>query len=135
MKKTAGPFRRKEAVMELNTVCTIGDVIRARRDLYLQGGEDALSRDLDWYLYTRGTEAEYCMDTPCIIADPPGYDDQRELELFPSFCDEHRMYGELMPETLDEVLLSALEQKRDASEEELLRALNYYADMDAFLQF
>ena len=121
--------------MNLNTVCTIGDVIRARRDLWLGGGSDALARDLDWFLYTEGTEDDYRMDTPCIIADPPDYDDERELELFPAFCDKHRMYSELMPETLDDVLLSALEQKRDASEEELIYALNYYADMDAFFQF
>ena len=60
---------------------------------------------------------------------------RRELELFPAFCDEHRMYSELMPEMLEDVILSALEQKRDATEEELLHALNYYADMDAFFQF
>ena len=75
------------------------------------------------------------MDTPCVIADPPGYDEEREMELFPDLCDVHRMYGELMPEMLDDVLISALEQKRDASEAELLRALNYYEEMDAFLQF
>ena len=65
--------------MNLNTVCTIGDVIRARRDLWLGGGSDALARDLDWFLYTEGTEDDYRMDTPCIIADPPDYDDEREL--------------------------------------------------------
>ena len=121
--------------MELNTVCTIGDVIRTRRDLYLKSGEDALCAALDWFIYTKGTEKEYLLDTPCIIADPPGYDEERELELFPDFCDEHRMYSEMMPEMLDGVLASALRQKRDATEEELLYALNYYADMDAFLQF
>ncbi|MEY8387222.1 hypothetical protein AALC17_07975 [Oscillospiraceae bacterium 38-13] len=121
--------------MERNTVCTIGDVIRARRDLWMEGGSDALARDLEWYIYTEGTEEEYGMDTPCIIADPPGYDEEREMELFPDLCDVHRMYGELMPEMLDDVLISALEQKRDASEAELLRALNYYEEMDAFLQF
>ena len=60
---------------------------------------------------------------------------RRELELFPAFCDEHRMYSELMPEMLDDVLISALDQKRDASEEELIYALNCYAEMDAFFQF
>ena len=45
------------------------------------------------------------------------------------------MYSELMPEMLEDVILSALEQKRDATKEELLHALNYYADMDAFFQF
>ena len=45
------------------------------------------------------------------------------------------MYSELMPEMLDGVLLSALERKRNASEEELLYALDCYAEMDAFFQF
>lgn len=122
--------------MELNTVCTIGDVIRARRDLYLNGGQDALFFSVnDWFIYTKGTREEYLLDTPCIIAEPPSYDDERELELFPDFCDQHRMYSDMMPEMLDDVLISALEQKRDATEEELLYALNYYADMDAFYQF
>ena len=135
MNDRAGPFRRKEDVMELNTLCTIGDVIRLRRDLYLHQDKDALFRSLDWFIYTRGAEPEYRMDPPGIIAAPPDYDGERELELFPAFCDEHRMYSELMPEMLDDVLISALDQKRDASEEELIYALNYYAEIDAFFQF
>ena len=56
--------------MELNTVCTIGDVIRARRDLYLSGKTDALLSSInDWFIYTKGTRDEYLLDTPCIIAD------------------------------------------------------------------
>lgn len=45
------------------------------------------------------------------------------------------MYSGLMPEMLDGVLPSALEQKRNAPEEELVYALNDYAEMDAFFQF
>ena len=133
MKNKAGPFRRKEYAVERNTTCTLGDIIRARRDLYLRGGQDALYQTLDWFIYT-GPE-DYTLDTPCLIADPPDYDDERELEIFPAICDEHRMYSEMMPEMLDDVIMSALDQKRDATEEELLHALNYYAEMDAFLQF
>jgi len=133
MKNEAGPFRREEDLMKLNTMTTLGGIIRARRDLYLREGQDALCRSLDWFIYS-GPE-EYRLDMPCIIAEPPDYDDERGLEIFPAFCDEHRMYSELMPEMLDDVLISALEQKRDATEEELLHALKYYADMDAFYQF
>ena len=45
------------------------------------------------------------------------------------------MYCELMPETLEDVVAAVLDQKRCATEEDLLRALNYYADEDGFLQF
>lgn len=125
----------KERTMERNTTCTLGEIICARRDLYLQEGQDALCQSLDWFIYTGPEDKDYRLDTLCLIADPPDYDDERELEIFPAICDEHRMYSEMMPEMLDDVIMSALDQKRDTTEEELLHALNYYAEMDAFFQF
>lgn len=121
--------------MELNTKRTIGELIRMLRDIYLREGENAFYISEDWYIYTLGTDGEYRLDTPCCIADRPDYDDEKELEIFPAFAVENNMYGELMPEMLEDVIASALSQKPDATEEDLLKALNYYADTDAFLQF
>ena len=39
--------------MKLNTVCAIGDVIRARRDLWLEGGSDALAQDQILFEYVK----------------------------------------------------------------------------------
>ena len=121
--------------MELNTFCTLGDIIRILRKQYLEQDGNAFYNSENWFIYTAGEEAEFRLDTPCAIAARPDHDDERGLEILPAIVDEHRLYGELMPETLEGVIASALDQKRNASEEELLRALNYYAEQDGFLPF
>ena len=40
----------------------------------------------------------------------------------------------IMPELVADVVINALDQKRDATEEELLKALNYYLDADTFIK-
>ncbi len=45
------------------------------------------------------------------------------------------MDGSVLPEILQDVIINALEQKKDATNEELLKALNYYMDRDAFMSF
>ena len=121
--------------MKLNTMSTIGAVIRYLRDIYPKRGGDAFCSSEDWFIYTAGEDGEFRLDTPCCISARPDYDDERGVEIFPSFAEEHGMYCELMPETLEDVVAAVLDQKRCATEEDLLRALNYYADEDGFLQF
>lgn len=41
----------------------------------------------------------------------------------------------LLPELVQDVVVSALEQKRDATDGELMDALNDYMEYDAFMEF
>lgn len=43
------------------------------------------------------------------------------------------MRASILPEIFQDVMINVLEQKRDATNEEILRALNYYMKNDTFL--
>ena len=43
------------------------------------------------------------------------------------------MRASILPEFFQDVMINVLEQKRDAANEEILRALNYYMKNDTFL--
>lgn len=45
------------------------------------------------------------------------------------------MEGSVLPEIFQDVMINALKQKKDATNEELLKALNYYLDRDTFISF
>lgn len=119
--------------MELNTKCTINDVITELKDLYFSGGEDAVMSENDWCLYV--ADMELTLASECCIADFPEVDDDTDEETYPDFAIENEMDGCLLPELVQDVVLSALEQKNDATNEEILEALNYYLDNDCFMEF
>lgn len=119
--------------MNLNIKCTIEDVINAIKDLYNSGGEDAVISDNDWCLYV--SDMELNLASECCIADFPEIDDDTDEETYPDFAIEHEMDSCLLPELVQDVVLSALEQKKDATNVEILEALNYYLDNDCFMEF
>lgn len=45
------------------------------------------------------------------------------------------MDGSVLPEIFQDVIISAMTQKSDVSNEELVEALNYYLDNDTFMSF
>lgn len=118
--------------MEQNVKCTVGDVLAAIREMYQRGGEKAVYADNGWCLYE--TDDMLRWDTECCIAAPPGFDEETEEEIFPAFAVEHGMEYSILAETIQDVVVSALEQKQDAADEEILHALNYYLEYDAFLE-
>ena len=71
--------------------------------------------------------------TVLALASGPEFDENEE-EIFPEYAIENNMGYSIMPELVTDVVINALNQKRDASEEELLKALNYYLDADAFIK-
>ena len=70
---------------------------------------------------------------PCYIAPRPEFDENEE-EIFPEYAIENNMDYSIMPELVTDVVINAIDQKRDATEEELLKALNYYLDADTFIK-
>lgn len=70
---------------------------------------------------------------PFYIAPRPEFDENEE-EIFPEYAIENNMDYPIMPELVADAVINALNQKRDATEKELLKALNYYLDADTFYQ-
>ncbi len=66
---------------------------------------------------------------------PPDFDEETDEEIIPEFAIENGMDGSLLPEIFQDVIISAMTQKRDVLNEELVEALNYYLDNDTFMSF
>ena len=114
-----------------NTKCTMKEVLLSIKEKYLQEGERAVEEDNDWYIYE--PDDILSLSTPCYIAPRPEFD-ENEDEIFPEYAIENNMDYSIMPELVTDVVINAIDQKRDATEEELLKALNYYLDADAFIK-
>lgn len=119
--------------MEQNTKCTIKDILCALKDAYLRGGEQDFWDDSGWHVYLSGA-GDLLLETACITA-PPAFNEETDEEILPEFAVKNGMDGSILPEIFQDVVCSAMEQKRDASNEELLEALNYYLERDTFLVF
>lgn len=119
--------------MKQNVRCTIEDVINLLKGKYLKEGEQALYNDNDWHMYV--ADDEWFLTTACCITAPPDFDEETDEEIIPGFAVENGMDGSVLPEILQDVIINALGQKKSATNEELLRALNYYMDKDTFMLF
>lgn len=120
--------------MEQNVKCTIEDIINCLKDKYLDEGEQALWDDSDWHVYVADDD-ELLLTTICCITAPPDFDEETDEEIIPEFAVENGVDGSILPEIIQDVIINALEQKRNATNDELLKALNYYMDRDTFMVF
>ena len=119
--------------MKQNITCTIEDVINLLKEQYLKEGEQALYNDYDWHMYV--ADDEWFLTTACCITAPPTFDEETDEEIIPNFAVANGMDGSVVPEILQDVIINALSQKKSATNEELLKALNYYMDKDTFMLF
>jgi len=120
--------------MKQNVKCTIEDVINLLKEEYLKEGEQALCNDSDWHIYISGDDKLF-LTTACCVTAPPDFNEETDEEIIPEFAANNGMDGSILPEIFQDVICSALEQKREATNEELLKALNYYLDNDTFMIF
>ena len=56
-------------------------------------------------------------------------------DIIPDFAVENGMDGSVLPEIFQDVIISAISQKGEVTNEELVKALNYYLDNDNFMTF
>lgn len=118
---------------EMDIICTLGELLRKIKEAYLEGGEKAVYADEGWCVYEK--DDILTLDTECRIAEPPGFDEETEEEIFPAFAAENGMEYVILLDIIQDVVISALEQKHDATDGEILNALHYYLENDAFLEF
>ncbi len=81
------------------------------------------------------TDDELLLDSICCITAPPDFDEETDEEIIPEFAIENGMDGSVLPEIFQDVIISAITQKDDVSNEELVEALNYYLENDTFMMF
>lgn len=118
--------------MKKNVKCTIEDIINLLKEKYLQEGEQSLYADNDWHVY-EAADGDWLLTTVCCVTAPPAFDEETGDEIIPEFAAANDMNGSVLAEIFQDVMTHALQQKRDATNEELLKALNYYMTKDSFL--
>ncbi|MBP3460259.1 MAG: hypothetical protein J6K58_13695 [Lachnospiraceae bacterium] len=118
--------------MKQNIKCTIEDVIDLVKDKYLKEGEPAVYADNDWHIYE--ADEELLLTTPCCVTAPPEFDDETDEEIIPDFAVANGMDRSIVPDIFQDVIINALRQKSDVTNEELVKALNYYLDKDTFMK-
>lgn len=118
--------------MKQNIKCTIGDVIDLVKERYLKEGIYAVYADNNWHIYE--ADDTLLLTTLCCVTAPPDFDDETDEEIIPDFAAENGMRLSIVSGVFQDVIINALEQKRDAANEELLKALNYYLEKDTFMK-
>jgi hypothetical protein len=90
--------------------------------------------EMAFYLYTKEYEKSVTSDAICYLDDIPDIDDD-DNEIYPPFVVNERLEVFLSGENLENVIGSVLHQKIEPSMNELVEAINYYNERDAFIQF
>ncbi|WP_297202088.1 hypothetical protein [uncultured Pluralibacter sp.] len=110
-------FQKEYKLSQLITDITVNDYQSNNFCLYTKGYISSATKDLIVYLEHYPT-----------ISD----DDEEE---YPDFVVQHKLELFFYGEQFEDVLRSALNQKKQASMEDFIAGLNYYLNNDAFITF
>ncbi|WP_368490465.1 hypothetical protein [Clostridium sp. BJN0013] len=108
------------------------EIINELRTIYLQEGAKKLYQDNNWCVYSQVDNVE--LDSECYIDEYPEIDDTSYEEKLPNFIEEKELQLVFRDELLQDVVVSALNRKENASNDELLKAIHYYNENDTFLE-
>ncbi len=110
------------------------EILEVLSNLYLTGGDKAINDyNNSWCVYSK--TSEITLDSICYINDYADIDDDTDEEIYPLFVIENNLEIVSRDEMLQDVVSSALYQKRDASNDDLLKAFNFYRKKDSFIEF
>lgn len=108
-------------------------VVEETKRIYLEQGVQALYQDEDWCVYVREADINPDLDTECYIDEYPEVTDDDE-EIYPEFIVENDYELVYTGEMLQDVIVSALSRKKNATNEELMETIDYYDEHDTFLE-
>ncbi len=126
-------MRMEEIMIEKYKNYKFSEVINILRNMYLRDGDRAFNSLSSWCLYS-GLE-EINLNTICYIDDYPDIDDDTDEETYPEYVIENELDFKYRDELLEDVVSSALHKKVDVTDEELMKAVNFYHQNDSFLEF
>lgn len=108
------------------------EVINELREQYIEIGEKELYKDNNWCVYSKGDDIN--LNSNCYIDEYPEIDDDTYEERLPEFILNKELELVFRDELLQDVVVSTLKRKENASNEELMEAIKYYDDNDSFLE-
>ncbi len=88
--------------------------------------------DEDYCLYSK--KVNFQPDQICFIDKYPEINEDDE-EVFPNFVVENDLELFYYGQQFEDVLFNVMEQKEDPSENDFLRALEFFLDNDSFMEF
>lgn len=116
--------------MELRKATTLREIFGYIRKLYLTSGETAVYLDNGWCVYAE--DESLGLDSVCYADVYPDIDDD-DNEIPSPFVTEHGLCLYATDENIQDTVTGCLHQKSNASEEEMLQALEYYMENDTFM--
>ena len=89
----------------------------------------------DFCVYSKLWDSdELTLETICYLDDYAEITDDNK-EIFPQFVQDNNLEFLLMDELIESVIFNALHQKPDVTDEEILKAIQFYNDKDTFIDF
>ena len=102
-------------------------------DLIIKIVQEGYIKD-NFCLYTKEYEAIATLELTCYLERYPEVSDDDE-EVYPDYVEQNELELFFYGDQFMDVLRSALNQKPSATVDELISALNYYLENDAFITF
>ena len=117
--------------MRINESMKVIDMLRERREHLRNEGEAGLQAAEDWCAYS--AEDALSADTIVLIAEPVDVDEETWEEILPQRAEEMGMSVAATAETVDDVVINAVNQNGAVKAGTLVEALNYYLEHDDFM--
>lgn len=118
-------------MLEFQKVYTFNDILEYLRNIY-KDTKSLYDDNNSWCIYSNTNEIS--LGTICYLEDYPEINDEDE-EFYSQFIVDNALELICYDETIQDVLISALNQNKDLSNLDLLNALNYYLEHDNFIYF
>lgn len=109
------------------------EIINEIKKVYFERGAKALYQDGNWCVYVLEEDIYPNLNTECYIDEWPDVTDDDE-EIYPEFIDNNNYKLAYTCEMIQDVIISALSRKENATNEELMTAIDYYDEHDIFME-
>ncbi len=109
------------------------EIINEVKKVYFERGAQALYQDGNWCVYVLEEDLYPNLNTECYIDEWPDVTDDDE-EIYPEFIENNNYKLAYTGEMIQDVIISALSRKENATNEELMTAIDYYDEHDTFME-
>lgn len=117
--------------MERKKQLKLKEIITNICNLYRTKGETAIYLDNGWCIYSAEKNME--LESDCYIDDYPDFDED-DNEIYSAFISSNNLELIYRDEMIQDVVIASLNQKNNATLDEIMRALHYYEEYDNFLK-
>ncbi len=118
--------------MRINESMKVIDMLWERREHLRNEGESGLQAAENWCAYA--SDDTVSADTIVLIAEPVEVDEESWEEIFPQRAVEMGLSVAVSAETVDDVVINAVNQNAAVTAKTLAVALEYYLENDDFME-